>query len=365
MTSKLFQRIGVLALIALVGGSFAALAVVRSRLHVTVAEEEAAAVRGPDPITLLASDVAAAREDVRALGDGVGTRLQLLHDTLATAASERDARITDELAALRREVKVLQERLDRDAPRADAALARSGPETEAAAAPAAGVAPPELAPETPRSGAPDAVAVTPAPAEPAPKRSFLSFKLPAQGFAFDQRQRFAIVPKLSRVGFDAKSTLHDFSGVTTAVAGELTTNPARPAEACSGTVSAQASTLDTGVDARDESMQELLEPQRFPELRFDWTGFDASSVDATAQRVGGIARGRLTIHGTAHDVAMPVNVSVDASKRLAIEGQTKIKLSAYGVRPPSKLGVISVEDEITLWVALRARPLGAAPASTP
>ena len=57
---------------------------------------------------------------------------------------------------------------------------------------------------------------------------------------------------------------------------------------------------------------------------------------------------------------MAVSVAVDASKRLTIDGQTKIKMSDFGVKPPSKLGLISVEDEATVWIALRARTLGPA-----
>src|SRR5690349_23405406 len=53
MGSKLLQGIGVFAILALVGGSIAALLVVKGRIRVTIAAEEEAARRGPDPIDLL------------------------------------------------------------------------------------------------------------------------------------------------------------------------------------------------------------------------------------------------------------------------------------------------------------------------
>jgi hypothetical protein len=34
-------------------------------------------------------------------------------------------------------------------------------------------------------------------------------------------------------------------------------------------------------------------------------------------------------------------------------------MSDFGVTPPSQLGVINVEDEVKIWIALRARSLGA------
>ncbi len=384
MTSKLLQGIGICAVIALVGGSIAALLVVDRRLHITVAEEDDAARRGPDPLVLLAADVGSVHEELRELGDGVGTQMQALHDALESSASEREAKWSSEVARLREEVAMLRAHVERS----DAASAQSRAEvataltalgeglqrvanavSEGAARPVA-VAPieiPTAAASTPvelhvaKPESPAVAAATEQPAAEAPKKSFLSFQLPSRAFAFDQRQRFAIVPSLSRIGFDAKSTLHDFSGVTTVVEGEIMANLAHPAEACAGSITARADSLDTGLEARDESMREVLEPAKFPELRFEWTSFEPTKVDDAAQKVSGVAKGKLTIHGVARDVAMSVTVAVDASKRLAIDGQTKILMSDYQVRPPSKLGVISVEDEAVIWIALRARTLGPAP----
>ncbi|MCY2959191.1 MAG: YceI family protein [Planctomycetota bacterium] len=381
MTQKFLQRFGVVALFVLVAGSIAALIVVRDRMDITVADEASASRRGPDPVELLAADVAVVRDDVRGLGEGFRSGMQSLHDALEGSAGERETRLAAEVAALRSELAIVRNRLDQNAAEAagsraqvNQALATLGQGLQDLAKAVAedsrqavSVAPIVLAP----AAAPSvevAAAEVPVPAVPAattapesaPKKGFLSFQLPSQGFVFDQRQRFAIVSNLSRVGFDAKSTLHDFSGVTTRVEGEITANLAKPGENCSGSVSAQSASLDTGLEARDESMREILEPAKFPEVRFDWSAFEPTSVDAAAQKVVGVAKGKLSIHGVARDVSMPVTITVDASKRLAIDGQTKIKMSDFGVKPPSKLGLISVEDEAVLWIALRARTLGPA-----
>ena len=42
------------------------------------------------------------------------------------------------------------------------------------------------------------------------------------------------------------------------------------------------------------------------------------------------------------------------------EGELRLKLSDFGIEPPSKLGVISMQDEVLVWVSLRARPVGPA-----
>jgi polyisoprenoid-binding protein YceI len=71
--------------------------------------------------------------------------------------------------------------------------------------------------------------------------------------------------------------------------------------------------------------------------------------------VSGRVSGQMTIHGQSRQIEMPVKLHVDDSRRLVIEGETPLKMSDYGVEVPSKLGVISVDDQVKIWIALRAR----------
>lgn len=387
MSKKLLQVAGAVALLALVVGSFAALAVVRDRIDVVISPDEGAARRGPDPIALVAGDVAAAREDVRTLAQGIGTHLQALHDALEEEAAERERVRSLEVSALRAQVEALRAELARAgerAPRAEtlARIERSLADLEARipaagagaasspasavpdAAPtvevatAAEVAPaPEFAPSQPEPVAAPAPA---AAAAPKPKKSFLAFELPSSSFAPDRRWRFAVVASESRVGFDAKSTLHDFSGVTSKVEGTLEVALARPAERPSGAIEVAAASLDTGMADRDEELRKQLDVASHPGLRFEWSAFEPREADAAAGSSAGTARGKLSIAGTSREVAVPVKVSLDASRRLTIEGELRVKMSDFGVRPPSKLGVISVDDEVVVWISLRARPVGPA-----
>ena len=197
------------------------------------------------------------------------------------------------------------------------------------------------------------------PAPESSKKGFLSFKVPEKGFRFDARQRLAIVPSLSRVGFDAKSTLHDFSGVTQKVEGELVVDLSKPGAAPQGQIRVDSASLDTGLADRDEGMRELLESAKQKQVTFTWSAFEAQAVDVEKQLVTGTARGKLAIRGVEREIAMPVKVSVDASKRVSVDGEAKIKLTDFGIEPPSQLGMIEVEDELRLWISLRARTLGA------
>lgn len=379
MFSKTLSAIGAAALLLLVGGSAAALFTVQKHLHITVAEEEAASgARGPTPLATIEEEVGAVRNDLRAFASGLGPQLEALVAALDESADARSSALQQELAATRGELAKLQadharlvqsQQSSRDELRALQAAVAASAGAMSSAPPVASdvtvppaVAPPSAAPLDPPASTESAApaAATAAPVAAPRKKGFLRFDLPSDTFAFDRRSRFSVVPSLSRVGFDAKSTLHDFSGATAKVEGDFITALATPGAACSGRIVVDAASLNTGLEGRDEAMRDHLAVADHAQIVFEWSGFDEAVVDAKAQTVKGRALGKLSIRGVTRDVAMPVQVTVDASRRVAIEGQLAIELPDYEIPVPSQLGVIGVDKTITLWIALRARCDGAA-----
>jgi polyisoprenoid-binding protein YceI len=409
MAGKFFSGVGVVALVALGVGGIAALAVVKQRITLVVHDEQqASATRGPEPLELLRADLAQLREDFGAFTQALGPQLEQLHASLDGASSERaqaaqaalaklEARSQADGVALAARLEALSQSLARTqseqaaslvwlertfaavtarASEVDAAAAETQAQLSAAVTPTPSDMPSETAAASvaaPAQPSAPAAADEPSTAAPAsnpdvaaqapasePKRAFLSFSLPSQSFSFAGRQRLALVPSLSRVGFDAKSTLHDFSGVTQKVEGELEVDLANPAAGCSGAVRVDARSLDSGLADRDAGMREQLSVDAHPQLRFTWTGVRDAQVDAAAQKLTAVALGKLAIKGVEREVAFPVRVSVDASKRVAIEGELEVAMKDWGVEPPSQLGMIRVENKLKLWIALRARSLGAA-----
>lgn len=409
MAGKFLSSVGVVALVALGVGGIAALAVVKQRITLVVHDEQqASATRGPEPLELLRADLAQLREDFGAFTQALGPQLEQLHASLDGASSERaqaaqaalaklEARSQADGVAFAARLEALSQSLARTqseqaaslvwlertfaavtarASEVDAAAAETQAQLSAAVTPTPSDTPSETAAASvaaPAQPSAPAAADEPSTAAPAsnpdvaaqapasePKRAFLSFSLPSQSFSFAGRQRLALVPSLSRVGFDAKSTLHDFSGVTQKVEGELEVDLANPAAGCSGAVRVDARSLDSGLADRDAGMREQLSVDAHPQLRFTWTGVRDAQVDAAAQKLTAVALGKLAIKGVEREVAFPVRVSVDASKRVAIEGELEVAMKDWGVEPPSQLGMIRVENKLKLWIALRARSLGAA-----
>ena len=389
MTAKVLQALGALFVLALVGGAVAGFMVLKDRVKVVISSDEAAT--GPDATALLRDDVQVLARDFGGLQQALGTNFEQLGNALEERAAARHT----EVQGTQREVAALQQRLAEQGRALQAlrlqlealpaSIAAQLPTAAAAGNPAAmasgaGAAPagtattlpadqpptaPEVVPSEPVPPAPGsgtasqpvAGAGTEAETKPKPKGGFLSFSVPTAKFQFDQAQDFKLVPELSRVGFDAKSTLHDFSGVTSQVEGSFRADFDDPQGAWSGQVVVQAPTLKTGVDGRDSNMLDYLDVKNHPQITFTVTGFKptAGGIDVAKQTARGDITGTMRIRGVEREVTMPVTVEVDPQKRVVLAGQMPLLLSDYKVPVPSQLGVINMQDEVKVWIALRAR----------
>ncbi|MBL8754924.1 MAG: YceI family protein, partial [Planctomycetes bacterium] len=355
--------------LGLLGGSIAGFAVLKDRIKVVIAADEVAA--GPDPVALLRDDVGSLARDLGALQSALAGNFEKLAQGLDEAAAARADATQRSLAELQQRVAALAAAQQELPARLLAlehrvAALREAPPTAMAAAPS-GVTPTVATPLQPTPEA-EPVVKPPDPVVPAgpesaqpmavakPRKSF-GFDVPTSKFKFDEAQDFVLVPELSRVGFDAKSTLHDFSGVTSKLRGSFHAALGRAQGDWTGLVEVEAATLLTGVDGRDSNLREHLAVKDHPLIAFAVLGFtpDGNGIDAERRKVTGTVRGTMTIRGQGKEVAMPVTLEVDPQQRVVLTGQMPLKLSDYGVPVPSQLGVINMQDEVKVWIALRAR----------
>ena len=371
MTGKLLQVIGVIAVLGLVAGSIAGFGVLKDRIRVVIEADDTDL--GPDPTALLRDDVQVLAGNLTGLQQAVASNFEQLANGLESGAEARHVDVKE----LQRSVSQLRGQLRQS----DSVLAQLQAKVDALQAMQAQVvrAVP-VAPEQEQSGnnveapvveVPVATVADPvadpvaepvvepviAPAAAKPKRGFLSFSVPSTRLAFDQPQEYQLLPKLCRVGFDAKSTLHDFTGVTSAVTGRFRADFDDGDGLCQGEVIASAGTLKTGVEDRDTNMWEHLDSKNHPQIRFAIERFQAAAngVDVAKRTATGEVVGKMTIRGKTLVLRVPVQIEVDPQQRVVIKGQAKLKLSDYGVPVPSQLGVINMEDEVMVWLALRAR----------
>ncbi|MEK7469016.1 MAG: YceI family protein [Planctomycetota bacterium] len=165
-------------------------------------------------------------------------------------------------------------------------------------------------------------------------------------------QRLRLMNGRCVAGFDAKTSVVDFSGWTKNLTGELTYEPGRPVESARGSVTADPTTMDTGDAARDKELrEEHLECATFPRM-----GFEISVVKMTS--VGTVdMSGSMEIHGIKKDVTIPCSFKLRSDGFAYVAGEIKVKMTDFGIKPPTKLGIITVEDEIRIWFEIWAEPV--------
>lgn len=365
MQKSLLAVVGAVSLLAIGAVGIGSLLVVKDRLRIEVSLD----APKPDTAAMLADDLRSLQSDFASMGQALETQFGGMAEASMRAESDRKeahSQVVTLLESLQRSHAQQQARIESLERRihdfaASAGIVKPAPET-AIASQAAPVAvadvPAEQETKAAQPADPSAENAASQAATPAakPAKGFLGFKLPGRSFPFDQEQSFEVIPELSRVGFDAKSTLHDFTGVTTKVHGTFTAKLSDPKAAFSGAIVCEAEGLDTGVEGRDEAMLEHLDSKAHPEIRFTAHSFvpDENGVDAAKMSVKGTIHGLMSIRGVEKSLSMPVALTVEPSRRVMIEGQAKVHLPDFQVPVPDKV-VIKMEPDVTIWIALRAR----------
>jgi polyisoprenoid-binding protein YceI len=175
---------------------------------------------------------------------------------------------------------------------------------------------------------------------------------PSFGFA-----RYEVDARTSTVGFDATSTLHDFTGTTHAISADLRADSDDPARLAGGAVWIEARTLDTGNGSRDDDMRDLLDVKDHPQIVFR---LDSISGRLEAGRGDLTARGRFTIKGVekarvVHFRFEPLPTP-DGRITLHARGEVRFNMSEHGIKRPSIL-ISKVGDEVRVWFDLTLRPM--------
>jgi len=365
MQKSILAVVGAVGLLLIGALGIGALLVVKDRLRIEVALDAPT----PDTAAMLTDDVRSLQADFAALGQALETQFGAMIEASTRAGTEQregQEQLVALLESLRRGNAEQQARIERlelrihdftvaganSKPMPDAAIAAPSAPTGSAEVPAAPQAP-SAQPVAPSAESPSVQAAAPVAK---PTKGFLGFKLPSRAFQFDQTQSFEVIPELSRVGFDAKSTLHDFTGVTTKVHGTFTAKLSDPAASFAGAIVCEAAGLDSGVEGRDEAMLEHLDAKVHPEIRFTVQALvpDDNGVDAAKMTVKGTVTGLMLIRGVEKPLSMPVVLTVEPSRRVMIEGQAKVHLPDFAVPVPDKV-VIKMQPDVTVWIALRAR----------
>jgi len=333
-------------LFALLGGALALL-LLPDRLEVRIAraaEERREAPPPPPPDRT--------GELLRALGE-LREGLLAVADRIDAQESPRSAELLEAVNANARRAEALSARVDAAAAglrdemrtqlRAIAEAAPKAPAPTATAPPPPAPAPPKPPPETAGT--------------PAPKRKSLSELLRGRTAADPRSERveYALVKGHCRVGFDGVSSLHNFTAKSESVEGSLALRWNDLPEAPAGAIVCAVDSLDSGVAGRDGEIRSNLGAGG--SIRAEIVAFGADRAERDG-KVTVTARVRFTIRGKSREMPVAVSMELRDGGLLHASGEARLKMSDFDVRPKAKMGLLKVEDEVTIWWDLYAQSRG-------
>jgi len=161
-------------------------------------------------------------------------------------------------------------------------------------------------------------------------------------------------PVESRVWIEGRSTVNRFTCAATRVEG---VGEVEAGQAVQAWLVVPVRAFDCGERAMNRDLQEALQADRFPEIRFELSEavvLEAPASDSARLEVAGA----LTIAGTTRTVRFEAAGQLLASGRVRLVGSLPLKLTDFNVKPPTALlGLIRVHDQITVHFDLVVRPV--------
>lgn len=118
-------------------------------------------------------------------------------------------------------------------------------------------------------------------------------------------------------------------------------------------ISVDLTTLRSDDQRRDGQLRNQgLETRTYPTGTFALSSpIDLGAVPADGKEIGVTANGRLTLHGTTKDVAIPLKAKLSGSV-IVVTGSLPIVFADYGIPKPNSFAVLSIADQGTLELQL-------------
>ncbi|HJP84674.1 MAG TPA: YceI family protein [Gemmatimonadaceae bacterium] len=166
----------------------------------------------------------------------------------------------------------------------------------------------------------------------------------------------------SEITIQGTSTLHDFHCKTDKILAYVDVDPSYTKDLTkvakplvSVKVNIVARTLTCGGGTIDNNMYKTLKTDEFQLIKYTMSGYDL--LDATTSSFSANTKGTLQIAGQDKAIDFKINASRLAEGKATAEGEETIKLTDFGIEPPSFMfGRLKVGNEIKVKFNLKAGP---------
>ncbi len=168
--------------------------------------------------------------------------------------------------------------------------------------------------------------------------------------ALAQHQTFHIDPRASAVDFSLGDVLHSVHGTFHVQSGSIDFERGTPK--LSGSVVVATASGNSGNESRDHKMStNILNAPQFPVASFapqSYHGIMAATGDSTIQ-----VTGMFTLHGTPHELTVPMQIHIDGTNCTA-KTQFTVPYVKWGLKDPSTF-ILRVGKEVKINLTLVGR----------
>ncbi len=178
----------------------------------------------------------------------------------------------------------------------------------------------------------------------------IAIPLAVATIATAQHETFNVNPDTSKVTFALAGSGHHVDGTFHVQSGKIEFDPS--AQKISGVVVVAAGSGNSGEPGRDKKMNsDVLDSSHFAEVTFapvSYQGTLALSGDSAIQ-VSGV----FTLHGTPHDITVPMQIHIDGGNAGA-KGKFVVPYVKWGLKDPS-IFILKVAKEVNIDLTLNGQ----------
>ena len=171
----------------------------------------------------------------------------------------------------------------------------------------------------------------------------------------------------SRLWLEGDSNLHAWKCDATEFTPELRVDRpspgAPPTSVDRAVLDVPVAKIECGHGKMNDNLRKALKSAEYPSITFVVTGAEFFEVGEGALEV--LAKGHLYVAGTGQDVQFQVSSTETGDGALRIKGQLAIKMTDYGVQPPTAMmGLLKTKNDVTIHFDLLTDYAGLAEATS-
>jgi polyisoprenoid-binding protein YceI len=179
--------------------------------------------------------------------------------------------------------------------------------------------------------------------------------------------RYDASPTGSKMTIEGTSSIHDWTMESVLIGGYLETDAKFPESALTDAKAAKpvvnvympVRSFKSGKSTMDNRMQKEMKEPQFKRIEYKLVELKPKSAAGATGALKFDAVGTLTIVGKTRPNTMPVTIEKLADGKLKITGSTPLKMTDYGIDPPTTLGLFTTGDDLKLkfeWMAAPKAP---------